>query len=344
MTERTDRYGTNWPIVGHGWAIQRIARALNAGRLRHAYLISGPASIGKTAFARAFAQAVNCLDETPGGRPCGQCRACNLIAHDTHADFSLVQADEGTLRIEQVRDMQRTLTLRPVEGRYRVVVLRRFQEASQQAMDALLKTLEEPPPYVLIIVTADTTENILATIKSRCQPIPLRPIPAPLIREALETYFNVESEQAALLAQLSGGRMGWAVRAMQDETVLAQRAAWLDKLEQALGETRAGRFALADGLSKDSKDKGELAAMLNQWQCYWRDVLLLSHITTTPITNRDRRHALEQIAREVKRDDAARVLHAIRRTGRYLEQNVNTRLALDVLMLDLPRLRLFPAP
>jgi DNA polymerase-3 subunit delta' len=332
-------YTNRWPVVGHEWAIAHLVRSLNAGRLRHAYLFSGPAGVGKTTLARVLAQAVCCLAEHT--RPCGVCRACMLIAHNTFADFTLIEADRGSLKIDQIREMQRTLALRPVEGLRRVIVLRRFQEATGQAMDALLKTLEEPPPYVLLLLTADTTEALLPTVLSRCQPVGLRTISTSAVRTALEMAYGLEPERAALLAQLSGGRMGWAVRAIGDEGMLTRRAEWLDQLETALESNRAGRFALAEALSKD---RATLDPLLDLWQSYWRDALLLACSATTPITNRDRQHSLTQIARHITAEEARRVLLAIRRTARYLAQNAHARLALDVLMLDLPRIRLYPPP
>jgi DNA polymerase-3 subunit delta' len=333
------QYVPNWAVVGHGGAIKHLTLALQGGRIRHAYLISGPAGIGKTTFARAFAMAVNCVSEHR--RPCGVCRACTLIRDGTHADLKVIEADEGKLKVEQIRGLQTQLAMRPVEGRYRVVILRRFQEATVAAMDAMLKTLEEPAPSVMLILTADTTDNLLPTIRSRCQPIQLRPLPSALVRRTLEEQYHLAHDQAALLSQLSGGRLGWAIRAAADEGMLTQRHQWLHKLEEALGMTRVGRFVVAEGLSRD---RGGLLPMLELWLSYWRDALLIAHATVTPITNRDHDHALRQIATNVKLDDILKAINAIQRTAKYLEANVNTRLALEVLMLDLPTLRLLPAP
>jgi DNA polymerase-3 subunit delta' len=332
-------YVNEWAVVGHAGAVTHLTRSLAQDRVRHAYLISGPAGIGKTTFARAFAMAVNCLSDHR--RPCGVCRACALIRDGNHADLKLIEAESGKLKIDQIRDLQTQLAMRPVEGRYRVVILRRFHEATPQAMDALLKTLEEPAPSVMLILTADTLDNLLPTIRSRCQSIKLRPLPVALVRRTLEGQYHLKADQAALISQLSGGRLGWAIRAAADESLLTQRSEWLRQLEDALGMTRVGRFALAERLSRD---KPALSAILDLWLSYWRDALLLTHATVTPITNRDHDHALRQIATTLKLDDILKAIHAIQRTSRYLEANVNTRLAVEVLMLDLPRLRLMSAP
>jgi DNA polymerase-3 subunit delta' len=166
-------------------------------------------------------------------------------------------------------------------------------------------------------------------------------VPAPQIRQALETRWNVDSDRAALLSQLSSGRVGWAVRAAADESLLDQRTESLKMLEDAIGQSRVGRFALSESLSKN---RDTIPVVLDLWQSYWRDVLLLTYGALTPITNRDRRHALDQIAAHTSVEEVQHVIAGIRRTARYLDQNANARLALDVLMLDLPRVHLVPAP
>lgn len=322
----------HWPVVGHEWAVEQLDRAIRHGRMRHAYLITGPAQIGKTTLARAFASALNCTGDAP---PCGECRACKLIARQSHPDLTIVEAEYegGTLKIDQVRELQQTLALRPYEARYRVAILRRFHEANPAAANALLKTLEEPSPDVVLILTAESADRLLPTIVSRCQPLHLRPLPLDTVRAALESQYGVEPEAAQTLAPLSMGRIGWAINAAQDSAHLEDRDRALDWLEAALLGGRRDRFALVEQLPGD---KPALFLLLDIWQGYWRDVLLVASGSQAPITNHDRAAGIRDLARLVGMDAAHTALDATRRTIDFLGKNANTRLTLEVLMLDYP--------
>ncbi|NDJ77089.1 MAG: DNA polymerase III subunit delta' [Chloroflexi bacterium] len=321
-----------WPVIGHDWAVTHLSRAIAHGRTRHAYLVTGPDQVGKATLARAFAQAVNCTGELP---PCGGCRTCRLIMQDLHPDVSIVEAERegGTLKIEQIRALQRTLALRPFEAHYRVAILRRFHEARPQAADALLKTLEEPPSHALLILTTSATDALLPTILSRCQPLHLRPLPINTVRQALEQHWQAAPDTAHTLAALSGGRIGWAVRALENPEALEQRNAALDLLEQSLLGQRQQRFDQAQALARD---KTEALQTLALWVSYWRDVMLFACGSQAVVTNVDRLDGLQDLARIVGIDAAQQALAATRRTITHLHQNVNTRLALEVLMLDYP--------
>ncbi len=325
----------HWPIYGHDWAVEHLRRGMAHGRTRHAYLIVGPESVGKNTLAHALAQALNCTDEN--ARPCGHCRSCMLIASGNHPDILYSQLDGAVLKIEEVRSVTSRIALKPYEARYRVAILRDFDRAQPRAQDALLKTLEEPPPNAVLILLAPTTDSLLSTIVSRSQVISLRPIPAEVIQAMLVERWNADPEQAALLARLSGGRMGWAIRALEDPSLLDQRQEALDLLEQAVSLNRAGRFALAEDLSKE---KLGLAPLLELWQTYWRDVLLISEDSDVPITNIDREDSLRQLARQIAPEDALKALNATRETLRQLVYNLNLRLALEVMFLDYPGLAL----
>lgn len=339
-------YTTEWNVIGHEWAVAHLTASLQAGRLSHAYLFSGPAGIGKTRFARAFAEAICCTH--PDIKPCGRCRACLQIEESTYADFTMIEPDEkGKIGVEQIRALNVAMQLRPMESRYRVIVLHRFDTATESAMDAFLKTLEEPPSHAILMLNADTIDALLPTIRSRCQPINLRLLPIAQIRETLAAYFDVPADRAALLANLSGGRIGWAIRAAQEPELTSGRDAALRELESAVTQSRVGRFMVADGLTKDAfKDRSGLVTVLEAWQSYWRDVLLVQHHATTPLVNRDHEHAIRQIATATSTEQTMTVLKGLSRTFEYVDRNVNPRLAVEVLMLDMPRLSalLPPAP
>jgi DNA polymerase-3 subunit delta' len=322
----------HWPIVGHEWAVEHLDRAIQHGRVRHAYLFTGPDRIGKTTLARVFAMTLNCTGDHP---PCGQCRACTLIARDAHPDVTLVEAASmgSALKIEQVRELQQTLALRPYEARYRVAILRRFHEANPAAANALLKTLEEPSPDVVLILTANSADRLLPTIVSRCQPLNLRPLPVRTVRDALEQGWGAPGDVAQTLAQLSGGRIGWVISAIENPAELEHRDLALDLLRQALHGSRRERFALVEQLTLE---KSALLTLLDVWLGYWRDALLVASGSRAPVTNTDRAEELSHLAETTGLEGAQRALAATCRIIDYLGKNANTRLALEVLLLDYP--------
>ncbi|GAB4574215.1 MAG: DNA polymerase III subunit delta' [Anaerolineae bacterium] len=330
----------NWGIVGHEWAVAHMQKTLLHGRVRHAYLFAGPEGIGKTTLARVFAARLNCLHEDEAARPCGECRACQKIASGNHPDVSLIEAEQvgGTLKIEQVRELMHMLSLRPYEGRYRVGILRRFHEARPQAADALLKTLEEPPSYVVLLLTAENLNLLPRTILSRCQPLRLRPVPVSQVAAALVARWGAEPDRAELLAHLSGGRIGWAMRALTSDDALAFRDVALDDLEHILREGRVGRFQRAEALASP-KRKAELRETLVLWQSFWRDVVLVISESRVPPVNKDRRALINTLARELTLDEAQAALKATRACLDDLGKNVNARLAVEVMLLDYPGLR-----
>ena len=348
-------------LIGNRPATALLERAIDGGRLSHAYLFVGPTSVGKTTLARAFAQALNCTGDALGldERPCGVCRACRLTAEGAYPDFRLMQvgraeAESGhsfprdtggrgtsdrasrVITIEQVRALQHDAGLSPYEGRLKVYVL--DAEALQlPAANSLLKTLEEPPAQVVIILTATDASNLLPTIVSRCQVVRLPAVPVDELASALAERQGVDSDRARVLAHLAAGRPGFAIGAIEDPKVLEERNTRLADLVALGKRSRVERFAYAEKLAQEtSRDPEGGAWVLGLWIGWWRDVLLTRVGCEEMVGNYDFLDELRRRAEHLRLGQIRAALSGVEQALAQLSQNVNPRLALEVLLLDLP--------
>lgn len=327
--------GASWGVVGHEWAVSLLQRALRRKELSHAYLFTGPEGVGKMTLAQALARALLC--SRVGESPCGTCQACRLTQSGSHPDLHVIlpATRSDRIGISQVRELTRQLSLTPSLGRYRVAILADFDRASPSAANALLKTLEEPPAYAILVLLAPDADSLLPTVVSRCQVVPLRPLPLSTVARALEERWGVDPERARLLAHLSGGRLGWAVRASRDPSVLERRRRWLEDLSQLLQASLVDRFRYAEALAEDEA----VEQVLQVWSSWWRDVMVLAAGAEGMLTNSDMLELLRRHAQHVGLARARAVVDATCRTADLLRRNVNRRLALEVLVgFDLPRL------
>jgi DNA polymerase-3 subunit delta' len=229
--------------------------------------------------------------------------------------------------------MQREVTLSPHEGRWKVYIIHQMEQATTEAANCLLKTLEEPPSQVILMLTASDADQLLPTIISRCQVLNLRPPSTLLVQKALEERWGLDPERARLLARLSDGRLGWAVRASKDEAILRKRERRLDEMVDLMGQGRVKRLRYAQHLSTSPDG---LREVLDLWLSWWRDLLLIKGGSSTEITNVDREAALRSQGEDYSLAQAQDFIRALRAAVWQLEHNANTRLALEVLMLSLP--------
>jgi DNA polymerase-3 subunit delta' len=335
----------DWGMIGHEWAIDLLAGHAARGRERHAYLFTGPEGVGRKTLALRFAQALNCPKPTAPGQPCRKCQTCKRLESLQHPDLSVVEAErEGAvLRIDQVRDLQHILALSPYEARYRVALVLRFEEAHTSAANAILKTLEEPPAQVLVMLTAQSAESLLPTIVSRCEVIRLRPLSIEETSKGLQEIKAVPQETAEKLAHISGGRPGYAIRLFQEPHLLEQRQSVLDELIQLLSSSRRDRFAFAREVTdpRDKLDsKEELHRMLQVWTTFWRDVLITASGLPKVLTNIDYSDQVSMLAGNIGMKSAQYFVNSTESTIERIDKNVNARLAMEVLLMDYPKVNL----
>jgi DNA polymerase III subunit delta' len=332
----------DWNIVGHEHAINTLRRALAAQRVRHAYLFTGPEHIGKALLAQRFAQTLLC---TGGGdahnapqNPCNACLSCRKVMHGNHPDVHYISRpqDKQFILIEQVRALQADAARKTLEGRRNIFIIQGMHEMNVQAANCLLKTLEEPETDVVLLLTVPDPGVLLPTILSRVQQVHMQLLTTKQVKSALEDRWDVESDEARLIAALSAGRMGWAVQAVEDEDMLAERQVQLETLAKLSTAGKVQRFDVAQRLSADG-DK--LHGILELWLLWWRDMVLAANNCLDLIVNVDMQGIIQNQAAKVGAAESQRMVRAILGTMEALDQNVNARVALEVLMLDLPTVR-----
>lgn len=337
----------NWNMIGHEWAIDALRRALGNNRLGHAYLLAGPPNIGKATLALRLAQALHC--EQGGPDPCGECRACRRIEHGNYPDVRIGGLDtqaamqkagesiKTRLGIDAVREWQEDLHLRPYEGRRRVLILHDAETLTDQAANALLKTLEEPPPFATLILVAHGAGDLLSTIVSRCHLLKLRPLPRQQVAQALIERWTIAPDDAHTIAAWSGGRIGWAVSVAGSPDLLHARATQLDALIDLPRLSVAERFKWAESINKAYRggEKDDVFAMLALWQGWWRDVLLAAAGVHAGIINIDRTDELQTLVRTPLPAIHA-VLRRIDEAATQIRENVSPQLALEQVVLHLP--------
>lgn len=325
----------NWNLLGHEWAVDMLRQHIAHQSMRHAYLITGSPGLGRRSLALAFARSLTCSAAPAPGESCGECRNCRQMSAMQHPDLTIIESETvgGMLKVEQIRELRKSVLLSPYQAPYRIILLLRFEEANASAANALLKTLEEAPSKVVLLLTADNAEQLLPTIVSRCEVIRLRPLATSRVDEFLRAKGTDESK-AKLLASLSAGRPGYALRLLEDDTALEFRHEKLDEVEELLSASRVARFAYAEQLAKD---KEAFRATLLLWLSLWRDVMLQTAGESDALTNIDRRALIEKLAKKLSMSEAKRQLTAAESGIGQLQRNVNARLLAENILLDFPK-------
>ncbi|MGI9145893.1 MAG: ATP-binding protein [Chloroflexota bacterium] len=340
-------------LIGHAAALEWLRGALATNRLAHAYLITGPRSVGKRTFALEIAKALNCLAPAVADRPDHTCQHCRLVERNVHPDVRVVRraperrlislkpsATSGSAReyVDNVAFIQSDAQLKPVMGRSKVYLIVNAEELAEDAGNRLLKTLEEPAPFVVFLLTAVERGGVLATIASRCQEIRLRPSQRAELAEALVAA-GAEPERAHQLAALAGGRQGWAVSAARDSGLFEQQQTYARQLVEALSGSRLERLVRARALSERWTNQPEtVRETLRVWLSWWRDVLLvqLGLVHRIAHLGSGEQAILAETARQVDPLATRQALLSIQQTLFDLDTNVNARLLLDLLLLRLP--------
>lgn len=303
-------------FIGHQKQWKFLKNSLKQDKVSHAYLFYGQQQLGKRTLALKFAKMLNCKADFEE-RPCGKCQACQEIEQNRHPDLSVIEPNQGTIKIDRVRDLINKLSRKPYRGPFKIAIVDQAHLMTQEAESALLKTVEEPKGKTVLILVTSHKDSLATTLVSRTQNIEFFPVVTSNIKKFLQDQ-GIKQERAEKIAEISLGRPGLAQQLTNPE-VFEQHQEKLKQLEQLVKGSFADRFQCAEELSKEK----DLNYILELWLSQFRRALL-SKITEG---HNEFNYSVAKIRQ---------VLNELQRIRRLLETtNVNKRLALETLMIKL---------
>ncbi|MBW1691229.1 MAG: DNA polymerase III subunit delta' [Deltaproteobacteria bacterium] len=332
-------------IRGQDKAIAFLRGIIANERVASAYLFAGMEGVGKTTTALAFARLLNCKDPKDEDA-CEQCDSCRKICDGNHPDIHLIEPekDKKAISIEQIREIERHIAFSPVLARYRVMIIDPAERMTDEAANAFLKTLEEPPPRNVFILNVRDPGDLFPTIVSRCQRVPFKPLATEHIADFLTREEHVDVERARLAARLAEGSLGRAQWLASDE-LFEERAHWLGRLRNAVG----GSFDILLDLAREcsslerTKPAGnmepreeKIALMMGIWKSWYRDMLLIKQGGARDlIFNSDLSSHLEEASASYTVHALISAISVISRAERDLMNNRNPLLILERSLLGL---------
>jgi DNA polymerase-3 subunit delta' len=331
-----------WQTAGQERLINYLRDAIDHGTMAHAYLFVGPAHIGKMTLALELASALNCEQACP---PCKLCRVCQRIEQGKHPDVIVIDKNSGRdakdrkksteIGIDTIREMlQKGANLPPYEGRYKIFIIDNADLLSTEAANCLLKTLEEPPQHIVILLLTSEEKTLLQTIVSRCQRFELKPVPTVEIEKRLSQVEQLDQGTIKLLARLSGGCMGWALTAVNDTGYLQNREQRLSEFSSLLTKNWDDRLSYILQLPSD---RGGAEETIKLWLSWCRDVMLLKYNCEDAVTHLDKLNDVRTWANMLTVLEIKDFIDSLNKMLAYLSYNANLHLLFEVLMLDMPR-------
>jgi len=344
-------------IFGQEKAIGILLRAIESGRIPQAYLFAGPDGVGKKTAALALAAALNCPKEPAG---CGVCSSCRRVAAGNHPDVRLIEPRARIIRIDMVREISEAAGYKPFEGRKKVFVLDQVELMNQAAANCLLKTLEEPPEDTLLVLVTSLPENLLPTVRSRCQRVDFAQLPRGKVLEWLVGNGGLSPQVASLLAFLTEGSLGAALALASGQVQAVPQASsgegggggngvlkmrdglveWLLSLtgqgHEQEGAGRMGQPQVVDLAQALAADKEGVDLWLGLLLCWYRDLVAVKcGVEEEMLANRDRLEVLRKMAGRYSVERLLQDVEVIQETYDGLRLRVNARLALENMFLRL---------
>ena len=320
-------------VIGHADVVTHMQNAIRTDKVSHAYILSGESGSGKKLLAGLFAMTLQC--EEHGADPCGNCPSCKKALSGNHPDILYVTHEKaGSVSVDEIREqVVNDIAIRPYESRYKIYIIDDASKMTPQAQNALLKTLEEPPAYAVILLLAENPDALLPTILSRCVMLRLGPVPDTEIQDYLMRQMHVPDYQAEIEASFAQGNIGRA-------KMIAQSSDFLEMTENAIRQLKRSKdmevYEMVDAIRELSGEKQNVRDYLDIYTLWFRDVLLYKATKEVDsLIFKEEISAIRERAAASSYEGLQKILDAIRQADDRLRANVNFDLTMELLYLTM---------
>ncbi len=274
----------------------------------HAYIFEGAEGVGNVEAAKLFANALVC--EREENTPCGLCNACIMARADTHPDIAFIKPPEGkkNILVDTVREAVKDAYTKPYEHKKKVYIISYGDDMNEQAQNALLKVLEEPPEYAVFIILAKNSESLLITIRSRCTLVHFPPVSTNKIKEYVKKKFPEHASDAEFYARLSSGIAHNADKILKDENFIPVRESAFERMEKLFSQSLKDAYDIADYLEENKESAEEI---LEFWLSFIRDMILVNSGMQEKLSNIDMKDRLIRLANIVPEKKAVDAIEAV---------------------------------
>lgn len=318
-------------IIGNEDAKNYFKKAVEEEQLSHSYIFEGAYGVGKNTFALELAKFILC-EEKEGDKPCNECKSCSMINASTHPDVIHIEKDTKITKVETIREnIVREMDIKPYQSDYKIIIVKAADSMSIQGQNAMLKTIEEPPSYGIIILVCENLASLLPTIKSRCIVVRFNPIDKEQMRRYLQSK-GINGIQQEVFEQISNGSIGVINDILQDETYLEirkQSINYLSRLE------KAQIMEIYEIVKEITDDKENIERLLEFWLLWYRDIAVVKATNSSNLYYKDYQQQLLDMSSKLTYNKVSQNIEFIKKAILDIRQNIYSTFVIENLLLKL---------
>ncbi len=319
-------------IIGQESIKKHLQTAIKTGNLSHAYIINGEYGSGRQTIASALAKTIQCQSKTDDTDACGVCTSCKQAESHNHPDIKYITHDKTSISVNDIREqLNNDISIKPYSSEYKIYIIPDANKMTEQAQNALLKTIEEPPVYAIIILLTENCDSLLPTIRSRCVTLTMNPVEKDKICTYLENKFQLEPEQAQIAANYCQGNIGKAIRFASSSDFIEMKNQVLKLLKNLDSMDIA---SIIDTIKEFSTHKNDINDYLDLMLLWYRDVLMFKVTKDANLLlYNDEYSAISEQATKRDYENIENIIAAIDKAKVRLKANVNFDVTIELMIL-----------